>query len=47
MSATWVQVRSERVRAGIYMESGDRRVSSERLEPDLGSIAAILSGQVA
>ncbi len=47
VSATWVQVRGERVRAGIYMESGDSRVSSERLEPDLGSIAAILSGQVA
>jgi hypothetical protein len=47
VSATWVQVKGERVRAGIYMESGGRHVSSEGLEPDLGSIAAILSGQVA
>jgi hypothetical protein len=47
VSATWVQVKGNRVRAGIYMESGDGQVSPEGLEPDLGSIAAILSGQVA
>jgi len=47
VSATWVQVKGERVRAGLYMESGDRHVGLEGLEPDLGSIVAILSGQVA
>jgi hypothetical protein len=47
VSASWVQVDSRRVRVGIYVESGDRRVSTDRLEPDLGSIAAILSAQVA
>ena len=47
VSATWVQVKSKRVRIGIYMESGERHVSPELLEPDLGSVAAILSAQVA
>ncbi len=46
-SAAWVQVKSRRVRVGIYMESGERHVSPELLEPDFGSIAAILSAQVA
>ena len=46
VSATWVQVKSKRVRVGIYMESGDSHVSADRLDPDLGSIAAILSAQV-
>jgi hypothetical protein len=47
VSATWVHVKSRRVRVGIYMEAGDRHVSPELVEPDLGSIAAILSAQVA
>jgi hypothetical protein len=46
VSAAWVQVKGKRVRVGIYMESGDAHVSAERLDPDLGSIAAILSAQV-
>ena len=46
VSAAWVQVKSRRVRVGIYMESGVSCVSSDRLDPDLGSIAAILSAQV-
>jgi hypothetical protein len=46
VSATWVQVKSKRVRVGIYMETGDAHVSADRLDPDLGSIAAILSAQV-
>jgi hypothetical protein len=46
VSATWVQVKSKRVRVGIYMESGDAHVSADGLDPDLGSIAAILSAQV-
>jgi hypothetical protein len=47
VTATWVQVKSTRVRVGVYMESGDWGVSPEGLEPDLSSIAAILSAQVA
>jgi hypothetical protein len=47
ISATWVQVKSQRVRVGIYMESGDRHISPDLVEPDLGSIVAILSAQVA
>ena len=47
VSATWVQVKSNRVRVGIYMESGGPRANSDMLEPDLGSVAAILSAQVA
>ncbi len=47
ISATWVHVKSRRVRVGIYMESGERHVSPDLVEPDLGSIAAILSTQVA
>jgi hypothetical protein len=39
-------VKSKRVRVGIYMETGDSHVSADRLDPDLGSIAAILSAQV-
>jgi hypothetical protein len=46
VSATWVQVKGKRVRVGIYMESGGPYVNSDLLEPDLGSIAAILSAQV-
>lgn len=46
VSATWVHVRGRRVRVGIYMESGGRAISPERLEPDAGSIVAILSNQV-
>ena len=46
VSATWVQVKSQRVRVGIYMEAGDRHISPDLVEPDLGSIAAILSGQM-
>jgi hypothetical protein len=45
VSATWVQVRSKRVRVGIYMESGDWLVNPERVELDLGRVAAILSTQ--
>jgi hypothetical protein len=47
VSASWILVDSKQVRVGIYMESGDRRVSADGLEPDLGSIAAILSTQLA
>ena len=47
VSATWIQVRSKRVRVGVYMEVGESRVSCERLELDIGSIVAILSNQVA
>ncbi len=46
VSATWVQVKSKQVRVGIYMETGERLVSPERLDLDLGRIAAILSGQL-
>ena len=46
VSATWVQVRSRRVRVGIYMESGECLVNPERLDLDLGRVAAILSNQV-
>lgn len=47
VSAAWVQVRAKRVRVGMYMEQGGAAVSPERLETDTGSIAAILSSQVA
>ena len=46
VSATWVQVKSKRVRVGIYMETGECLVSPERLDLDLGRVAAILSNQV-
>ena len=46
VSATWVQVKSKRVRVGIYMEAGGSHESSDMIEPDMGSIAAILSAQV-
>ncbi len=46
VSATWVQVKSKRVRVGIYMETGECLVSPERLDLDVGRIAAILSSQV-
>lgn len=46
VSATWVQVKSKRVRVGIYMEMGDSRVNPERLDLDLGRVAAILSSQI-
>jgi hypothetical protein len=45
VSATWVQVKSKRVRVGIYMESGEWLVNPERLDLDVGRIAAILSSQ--
>jgi len=45
-SATWVQVRSTRVRVGIYMEAGDWVISPERLDLDLTAVAAILSSQI-
>jgi hypothetical protein len=47
VSAAWVQVKSKRVRVGIYVEPGVRRATSELLEPDFGSVAAILSTQMA
>lgn len=47
VSAAWVQVRTKRVRVGVYMEQGGTAVSPEGIEPDTGSIAAILSSQVA
>lgn len=47
VSATWIQVRSKRVRVGVYMEVGKSSVSFERLELDTGSIVAILSNQLA
>ena len=46
VSATWVQVKSRRVRVGVYMELGEPLVNPDRLELDLGRIAAILSNQV-
>lgn len=45
VSATWVQVKSRRVRVGIYMEPGEWLVNPERLDVDPGRIAAILSTQ--
>jgi hypothetical protein len=45
VSAIWVHVRGERVRVGIYQESG--APGSERFDLDLGSIVAILSNQTA
>jgi hypothetical protein len=47
VSATWVQVKGRRVRVGIYVESGGLPMSADIVDPDLGSIAAILSGQLA
>jgi hypothetical protein len=47
VSATWVQVKGRRVRVGIYVESGGPQVSAGGIDPDLGSIAALLSNQVA
>lgn len=47
VSATWVSVKSRRMRIGIYMESGERHITPELVDPDLGVIAAILSAQVA
>ena len=46
VSAAWVQVKGRRVRVGIYMESGGVHVSADIIDPDLGSIAAILSNQL-
>ena len=46
VSATWVQVKSTRVRVGIYMERGDPCVNPERLDLDLGAVAAIIGSQV-
>ena len=46
VSATWVQVKSKRVRVGIYMEAGGTPISSDVIDPDMGSIVAILSAQV-
>jgi hypothetical protein len=46
VSATWVQVKSKRVRVGIYMEAGGTHLSSDGIDPDLGSVVAILSAQV-
>jgi hypothetical protein len=46
-SATWMQVRGRQVRVGIYVESGGPQVVAEAIEPDLASVAAILSGQLA
>jgi hypothetical protein len=47
VSATWVQVKGRRVRVGIYLESGGPHVCTDVIEPYLGSITAILSGQLA
>jgi len=46
VSATWVQVQSRRLRLGIYMEKGDHPVSAERLDLDLGAVAAIIGAQM-
>jgi len=46
VSAVWMQVKDRRVRVGIYVESGGSQVSAEAIEPDLASVAAILSGQL-
>ena len=46
VSATWVQVKSRKVRVGIYMEKGDPCVSAESLDLDLGAVAALLSAQL-
>ncbi len=46
-SATWVIVKSKRVRVGIYMEPGERNIVPDQVDPDLGAISAILSTQVA
>jgi hypothetical protein len=47
VSAAWITVKTRRVRVGIYMEAGERHVNPDLVEPDLGSISAILSSQVA
>jgi hypothetical protein len=46
VSATWLQVKGRRLRIGLYMETGGPHPSPDLLEPDLGAIAAILSGQL-
>jgi hypothetical protein len=46
VSATWVQVRGRRVRVGIYMEKGDPAVSLDRLDLDLGAVAALIGSQL-
>jgi hypothetical protein len=46
VSAAWVNVKGQRVRIGLYVESGGSRISPDLLEPDFGAIAAILSGQL-
>jgi hypothetical protein len=46
VSAIWVQVKGKRMRIGLYVESGGAQPSPDLLEPDLGAIAAILSGQL-
>jgi hypothetical protein len=47
VSAAWVTVKGMRVRVGLYMESGERHIAPDLLEPDFGAIAAILGTQVA
>lgn len=46
VSATWVEVKSTRVRVGIYMEAGVPRLSPDGLDLDLGAVAAIIGRQL-
>jgi hypothetical protein len=45
VSATWLRVRGERVRVGIYMENGPGQMSLDYLQLDLAAMAAILESQ--
>jgi hypothetical protein len=46
VSAAWVNVKGNRLRIGLYVESGGSGVNPDLLEPDFGAIAAILSRQL-
>jgi hypothetical protein len=46
-SAAWLNVRSKRVRVGIYEEQGGRSIIQDLVERDLGAISAIPSTQMA
>lgn len=46
VSATWVQVKSRRIRVGIYMEKGETSLNPECLDLDVGAVSAIIATQV-
>jgi hypothetical protein len=45
VSATWLRVKGERVRVGMYMENGPGQTSLDSLQLDLAAMAAILESQ--